>query len=109
MSNPQHFERLVKKGNPIGQVIAVDKFLIKVRGLQPCSLHALVMFDDGSKGFVYEIKSHYVVVLHLGTKLLRPGTVAVIQHDQLFCRVGKDFVGRVVSVTGDPMDGKGPI
>jgi F-type H+-transporting ATPase subunit alpha len=35
--------------------------------------------------------------------------VAVVQHQELVCKVGKDFVGRVVSVTGDPLDGKGPI
>ena len=29
--------------------------------------------------------------------------------DKLTCKVGKDFVGRVVSVTGEPLDGKGPI
>ncbi|HEX5744088.1 MAG TPA: sodium-transporting two-sector ATPase, partial [Candidatus Saccharimonadales bacterium] len=33
----------------------------------------------------------------------------VLQHDELVSKVGKDFVGRVVSVTGEPLDGKGPI
>ena len=35
--------------------------------------------------------------------------VAVLQHQELVSKVGKDFIGRVVSVTGDPLDGKGPI
>ena len=35
--------------------------------------------------------------------------MAVLQHDELVCKVGKDFIGRVVSVTGDPLDGKGPV
>ena len=34
---------------------------------------------------------------------------AVVQHNELVAKVGKDFVGRVISVTGDPLDGKGPI
>ncbi|HVX56562.1 MAG TPA: sodium-transporting two-sector ATPase, partial [Candidatus Saccharimonadales bacterium] len=113
MSSPtsgnQHFDKLVKAGNPVGEIIAIDKFLIKVRGLQPCAVHALVMFEDGSKAFVQEIHEDYVELLHLGTKNLRPGMVAVLQHQELVCKVGKDFVGRVVSVTGDPLDGKGPI
>lgn len=105
----QHFDRLVQSGNPVGEVIAVDKFLIKVHGLQPCAVHALIMFEDGSKGFVHQVQPDHVVVLHLGSDLLRAGMVAVVQHQELVCKVGKDFVGRVISVTGDPLDGKGPI
>jgi F-type H+-transporting ATPase subunit alpha len=105
----QHFDRLVAAGNPVGEVIAVEKFLIKVNGLQPCTVHALIMFDDGSKGFVHQVQTDHVVVLHLGTESLRTGVVAVIQHQELVSKVGKDFIGRVVSVTGDPLDGKGPI
>lgn len=105
----QHFDRLVKAGHPVGEVIAVDKFLIKLSGLQPCSVHALVMFEDGSKGFVHQVFDDHVVVLHLGAQTLQTGIVAVIQHQELVSKVGKDFIGRVVSVTGEPLDGKGPI
>jgi len=105
----KHFDKLVESGKPVGEVVAVDKFLIKVRGLQPCSVHALVMFDDGSKGFVHQVLADYVVILHLGVESLRVGAVAVLQHQELVTKVGKDFIGRVISVTGDPLDGKGPI
>jgi F-type H+-transporting ATPase subunit alpha len=67
------------------------------------------MFEDGSKGFVHQVLADHVVVLHLGNNILRIGMVAVVQHQELVCKVGKDFVGRVISVTGDPLDGKGPI
>ena len=40
VSTNQHFEKLMASGNPVGEVIAVDKFLIKVRGLQPVRAHA---------------------------------------------------------------------
>ncbi len=105
----QHFDKLIAAGNPVGEVIAVDKFLIKARGLQPCAVHALIMFEDGSKGFVSQIQSDHVVILHLGVESLRVGLVAVVQHQELVTKVGKDFIGRVVSVTGEPLDGKGPI
>lgn len=108
-SGNQHFDQLVKAGHPVGEVIAVDKFLIRVHGLQPCAVHALVMFEDGSKGFVHQVMADHVVVLHLGSDPLRIGIVAVVQHQELVCKVGKDFIGRVVSVTGEPLDGKGPI
>jgi F-type H+/Na+-transporting ATPase subunit alpha len=108
-SGSQHFDKLVAAGNPVGEVIAVDKFLVKLSGMQPCAVHALVMFDDGSKGFVHQVQTDHVVVLHLGADVLTIGTVAVIQHQELVCKVGKDFIGRVISVTGEPLDGKGPI
>lgn len=109
MSDNQHFNKLVESGHPVGEVVAVDKFLVKVKGLQPVSTNALIMFEDGSKGFVSQIQPDFVSVLHLGSELLKGGMVAVVQHQELVCKVGKDFIGRVVSVTGDPLDGKGPI
>jgi len=105
----QHFDRLVASGNPVGEVIAVEKFLISVSGLQPCAIHSLVMFEDGSKGYVHQIAEEHVIILHLGASPVRVGMIAVVQHQELVCKVGKDFVGRVISVTGEPLDTKGPI
>lgn len=104
-----HFDKLVASGSPVGEVVAVDRYLLKVKGLQPCNTHAIVMFDDGSKGFVHHIAADYVTILHLGSVPLRVGTIAVIQNQELVCKVGKDFLGRVVNVMGEPIDGKGPI
>lgn len=109
MSDNRHFDQLIASGKPVGEVIGVDRFLVRVKGLQPVTLHALVLFEDGSKGYVHHVYEDYVVVLHLGLQTVRVGTVAVIQHDKLVTKVGKDFIGRVVSVTGEPLDGKGPI
>jgi F-type H+-transporting ATPase subunit alpha len=105
----QHFDKLVSAGNPVGEVAAVDKFLIRMTGLQPCAVHALIMFEDGSKGFVHQVAVDHVIVLHLGSDVLQIGMIGVIQHQELVCKVGKDFIGRVVTVTGEPLDGKGPI
>src|SRR5262245_12070177 len=104
MSGNRHFEQLVASGRPEGEVIAVDRFMIKVIGLQPTNIHALVMFEDGSKGYVHHIFDDYLVILHLGTTSVTVGTTCVIQHNQLVAKVGKDFIGRVVSVTGEPLD-----
>lgn len=109
MSDNKHFDQLIASGKPVGDVIGVDRFMITVRGLQPCNLHSLVMFEDGSKGYIHNIFEDSVVILHLGTKTVRVGMTAVIQYEKLVAKVGKDFIGRVVSVTGEPLDGKGPI
>lgn len=108
-SGNQHFDKLVASGSPVGEVIAVDKFLVRAHGLQPCAVHALIMFEDGSKGFIQQVNADHVVILHLGAETLSVGMVAVVQHQELVCKVGKDYIGRVISVTGDPLDGKGPI
>lgn len=104
-----HFQKFVDAGQPVGEVIGVSSFMIRVKGLQPINVHALVIFEDGSKGFVQNIMEDYVVILHLGTQLLKVGVLVVLQSGQLVARVGKDFVGRVISVTGKPLDGKGAV
>lgn len=108
-SGNKHFDQLVQAGQPVGEVIGVDRFLVKVKGLHPSPVHALVMFEDGSKGFVHQVASDHVLILHLGSAALSTGTLAVLQHNELVAKIGRDFIGRVVSVTGDPLDGKGPI
>lgn len=108
MSNT-HFENLINSGHPIGEVIAVDHYLVKVKGLHPVNQHALVMFEDGSKGFVHHIFEDFVVILHIGDKELTAGQTVVVQHTELVTKVGKDFLGRVINVSGEPLDGKGPI
>ncbi len=109
MSSDKHFHYLVDKGNPVGETIAVDRYLIKVRGLHPVNTSALVMFADGSKGVVREVTEDYVSILHLGDKTLKAGEPVVLQHDELVAKVGKEFIGRVVTVDGKPLDDKGPI
>lgn len=105
----QHFQRFVDAGQPVGEVITVNNFLVALKGLQPVNIHALVTFDDGSKGFVQHILDDRVIVLHLGAARLRVGSLAVVQQTELMAKVGKDFIGRVVSISGEPLDGKGII
>lgn len=109
MSSSKHFSTLVSDGAPVGEVVAADRFVVRVRGLHPVNLHALVMFDDGGKGLVSEIHEDYVIVLNLADKLPAIGATVAVQHTELVTKVGKDFIGRVISVTGEPLDGKGPI
>lgn len=105
----QHFQRFVDAGNPVGEIVSVDKFLASMRGLQPVNPHSLIIFENGSKGFVNHILEDEVQVLHLGSSGLKTGMLGVVQSDRLTTNVGKDFIGRVISAAGEPLDGKGPI
>lgn len=103
------FQKLLQSGQPVGEVIAVNKFILTLKGLQPCNIHSLVIFEDGSKGFVDKVLEESVVVLHLGSKSLKIGMLAVLGENKLLTKVGEDFIGRIISVTGEPLDGLGPI
>jgi F-type H+-transporting ATPase subunit alpha len=109
MSDNKRFDKLVESGNPVGEVTAINRFLIRASGLQPINIHALVMFEDGSNGFIQAIFEDYVMILHLGSKNLKIGMMVAMQHHELVTKVGKSLIGRVVSVSGNPLDGKGPI
>lgn len=109
MAEAQHFQQFINSGRPVGEIIAVNSFLVTVRGMQPVSIHSLVVFENGNKGFVQQVLEDRVIVLYMGSQPLKSGMLAIVQHDDLVTRVGKDFIGRVVSVSGDPLDGKGAI
>ncbi len=107
-AHPQ-FTKFVEKGNPVGEVIGVNQFIVRVRGLNPANSHTMVIFEDGSKGFINHVLDDHVLVLHQGTEKLSVGMTAVTESDKLETRVGKNLIGRVINVMGEPLDGKGPI
>ncbi len=65
MEQNKIFKDLVEKGNPVGEVIGIDAFMVSVRGLQPANVHARVRFDNGIRGYVHEILEDHVVIMRL--------------------------------------------
>lgn len=109
MSTHKRFDELVGSGNPVGEIIGIDAFMVKVKGLQPTNVHSTVRFEDGTRGYVHHVLEDYVVVMKLDPSPLRVGMVCVIEAKDITTPVGKNFIGRVVNVFGEPIDGKGPI
>lgn len=103
------FDLLVQSGKPVGEVIAVTAFFVKVKGLHPITIHSLVLFDDGSQGFVRAITSDYVEIFSMGMQSPKVGAVVVEYKQQLVAGVGSELLGRIISPLGEPLDGKGPI
>ena len=109
MATSSKFEKLVKDGNPVGEIIGIDSFMVSIKGLQPTNVHATVRFDDDTRGYVHQVLDDHVVVMKLDPSPLQIGAVAVIESRDIMVPVGKNFIGRVVNVFGEPIDGKGEI
>lgn len=109
MATAKIFEALVSSGNPVGEIIGIDSFMVKAKGLHPTNVHAVVRFDDDTRGYVHEVFEDHVVVMKLDPSPLRVGAVCVIESRDIMTPVGKNFIGRVVNVFGEPLDGKGAI
>lgn len=103
------FTKLVNAGNPVGEILGIDSFMVKIKGLQPTNVHAVVRFQDDTRGYVHEVFEDHVVVMKLDPSPLSVGMVCVIEKRDIMTPVGKNFIGRVVNVFGEPIDGKGPI
>lgn len=103
------FHTLVEEGKPVGEIIGIDAFMVNVKGLQPSNVHATVRFEDDTRGYVHQIQDDSVIVMKLDPSPLRIGMVCVIEKYDIMTPVGKNFIGRVINVFGEPIDGKGII
>ena len=54
------FDKLVEQGNPVGEIIGIDSFMVKVKGLQPTNVRALVRFDDDTRGSIHHIYEDFL-------------------------------------------------
>lgn len=106
--NPK-FAKLAASGRPTGEVIGVDRFLVTVRGLGDIAVNALVYFENGHQGMVREVRQDTVMILNMTEENIAIGTLAVIEAEELVTGVGEGLIGRVISVLGRPLDGKGPV
>lgn len=109
MFNNQTFQRLVEADNISGEVVAVNSFLVEVKGLEGVRLGAQVLFEDGQRGLVREANGDHVTLFNIDSENIAPGTLAVVENDILNVPVGKGLIGRVVTPMGIPLDGKGAI
>ncbi len=103
------FQKLVEAGQPTGEVVGVDRFLVTVKGLDGIANSALVLFENGQQGMVREVGTESVLILNLESEKAQLGSLVVLQNNVLTTGVGDGLIGRVINPLGQPLDGKGSI
>jgi len=103
------FQKLVEADNLTGEVTAVNRFIVEVKGLEGVRVGAQILFENGQRGMVREAYGDRVVLYNIDTEELPIGVLAVVENDILSVPVGEGLVGRVVNPMGQPLDGKGAI
>lgn len=99
------FQQLVEAENLTGEVVAVNRFIVEVKGLEGIRLGAQVLFEDGQRAFVREAHGDRVILYNIDSENVALGTLVVVQNSQLQVPVGPELIGRVVNPMGEPLDG----
>lgn len=99
------FQQLVEAENLTGEVVAVNRFIVEVKGLEGVRLGAQVLFEDGQRAMVREAHGDRVILYNIDSENVALGTLVVVQNDQLRVPVGPELIGRVVNPLGEPLDG----
>lgn len=105
MFENKQFAELVAAGNSTGEVTAANRFIVTAVGLDKVSINSQVLFENGSIGYIREIREDTVLILNLNTELTAVGSLIVFKQTNLAVPVGSDLVGRVVDPLGQPLDG----
>lgn len=92
-----------------GEVKAVEKSIVRVRGLASCMNGQKVHFSEDSAGMIMGFDKDDVLVLLLREKgAIKPGDPAYTRLESFDIPVSDAMVGRVVNALGELVDQKSP-
>ena len=92
-----------------GNVVSVGDGITWVSGLPTAAMDEILLFEDGSRGVVFELTKELIgVVLLQQTENLSAGTAVHLSRRALEIPVGDSLLGRVVDPLGKPLDEKMP-
>ncbi|HRJ90911.1 MAG TPA: hypothetical protein PLU21_01740 [Candidatus Saccharibacteria bacterium] len=109
MFDNTQFQKLVEADNLTGEVVAVNRFIVEIKGLEGVQVGAQILFEDGQRGMVREAHGNRVLLYNIDSEDVALGSLVVAEKPQLSIPVGKELVGRVINPMGVPLDGKGSI
>ena len=94
----------------IGVVNWVGDGIANIDGIDHAMYGEIVVFDNGIKGMVQDIRREEVACILFGRDTgIREGTRVMRTGKKAGIPVGEDFLGRVVDPLGAPIDGGAPI
>ena len=100
----------VCKDQEVGTVIWVGDGIATVYGIEHAMYGEIVIFENGVKGMVQDIKRDQVGGIIFGKDTeIKEGTKVTRTKKKAGIPVGDAFLGRIVNALGAPIDGKGEI
>ena len=100
---------MVSGGQEVGEVIWVGDGIATIYGIEHAMYGEIVIFENGVKGMVQDIKRDQVGCIVLGKDTgITEGTKVTRTKKKAGVPVGEAFLGRVVNALGETIDGMGP-
>lgn len=94
----------------VGTVLTVGDGIARIYGLSNAESNELIEFENGMKGIVLNLEEDNIGAVLLGpTEEINEGDIVKRTGKIASLGVGEGLLGRVISPTGQPLDGKGPI
>ena len=101
---------MVSEDQEVGNVIWVGDGIATVYGIEHAMYGEIVIFENGIRGMVQDIKRDQVGVIILGKDTeIKEGTKVSRTKKKAGVPVGDAYLGRIINALGAPIDGKGEI
>jgi F-type H+/Na+-transporting ATPase subunit alpha len=94
----------------VGTVLQVGDGIARIYGLSNAESNELIEFENGIEAIVLNLEEDNIGAVLLGpTEEIREGDIVKRTGRIASLGVGEGLLGRVISPTGQPLDGKGPV
>jgi len=94
----------------VGTVLQVGDGIARIYGLTNAQSNELIEFENGIEAIVLNLEEDNIGAVLLGpTEEINEGDIVKRTGKIASIGVGEGLLGRVISPTGQPLDGKGPI
>src|SRR5665647_1049368 len=94
----------------VGTVLQVGDGIARIYGLSNAQSNELIEFENGIEAIVLNLEEDNIGAVLLGpTEEINEGDIVKRTGKIASLGVGEGLLGRVISPTGQPLDGKGPV
>src|SRR5512137_646636 len=94
----------------VGTVLEVGDGIARIYGLSNAESNELIEFENGMQAIVLNLEEDNIGAVLLGpTEMIKEGDIVKRTGRIASIKVGEGLLGRVITPTGQPVDGKGPI